>query len=140
MKNNNFFLKTIDKIVFISYTVIEVSLTNPFTNGTGFFFIYRSLSGRLFSFHVRSLTTFLIRALSTRRLLNFPNREECRYLILQKFSQAAYQQAIHTRRKELGVSDHARMYFMGHSLGALGNASTDLSDEYLLREGEKLNH
>ena len=44
-----------------------------------------------------------------------------------------------TRCKELGVADHARMHFMGHSLGALGNAYTDLSNDYLHKEGSKLN-
>ena len=46
----------------------------------------------------------------------------------------------YTRCKEKGVAEPALMEFVGHSVGALGNAYTDLSDEYLLREGEKLNH
>ena len=46
----------------------------------------------------------------------------------------------YTRCQECGVADVARNEFVGHSLGALGNAYTDLSDEFLIREANKLNY
>ena len=45
-----------------------------------------------------------------------------------------------TRCVECGVADIARKLFMGHSLGKLDSAYTDVSNEYLLSEGSKINY
>ena len=45
----------------------------------------------------------------------------------------------YTRCKEFGVAEPALNHYVGHSPGTLAGAYTDLSDNYLLTEGKKLN-
>lgn len=46
----------------------------------------------------------------------------------------------YTRCQMCGIAPPARDEFMGHSSGELANAYTDLPDEYLIQEGEKLKY
>lgn len=46
----------------------------------------------------------------------------------------------YSRLKECNVSDTAIKLFVGHSLGALGNAYTNVSDEFLIKEMEKFEY
>ena len=46
----------------------------------------------------------------------------------------------YTRCKMCGVAEAARDEFVGHSSGTLGNTYTDLPDDYLIKEGQKLDY
>ncbi len=75
--------------------------------------------------------------------LSFPRPETMREKIkdvLPNHKLYDLRTTFNTRCKECGVAEPARMEFMGHSLGELGNAYTDLSNAYLINEGAKLRY
>ncbi len=75
--------------------------------------------------------------------LSFPRPETMREKIkavLPNHKLYDLRTTFNTRCKECSVADPARMEFMGHSLGELGNAYTDLSNAYLLKEGTKIRY
>ena len=73
--------------------------------------------------------------------LDMPTLEYVRYSfnnILPNHILYDLRTTFYTRCEECGVAEPARDEFVGHSRGRLNNAYSDLSDEYLLKEGKKL--
>ena len=73
--------------------------------------------------------------------LDMPTHEYVRYSfnnILPNYILYDLRTTFYTRCEECGVAEPARGEFVGHSRGRLNNAYSDLSDEYLLKEGKKL--
>ncbi len=86
---------------------------------------------------IKALKPYLTNGIE--KIPNLDNIREYLKEILPEHQLKDLRKTFNTRCKEYGVSEHARKHFMGHSLGVLDNTYTELSDEYLIKEAQKLN-
>ncbi len=67
-------------------------------------------------------------------------RTELKMLFGEKHKLYDLRTTFYTRCQMFGVASAARDEFVGHSSGELANTYTDLPDDYLIQEGQKLNY
>lgn len=87
------------------------------------------------------ITAMLEPYLSSCNILNFYSLKRLRERFKSIFPEHKLydlRTTFYTRCQECGVSEIARKLFVGHSLGGLADTYTDVSDEYLIKEAQKL--